>query len=82
MNLFNILFFKISLVEKKKNLKSEDCITFSIGEGTGCEFMSFYCAQNLGTNNIYFTDWICSEKNGRWIGDPMPYEEYTCCSKD
>ncbi len=32
------------------------CITFSVGSGTGCDWMCNYCATNLGTNNYYFTE--------------------------
>ena len=42
--------------------------------------MCDYCAENLGTNNFYFTDWICKNRNGICTGSPMSYEEYTCCT--
>lgn len=57
-----------------------DCITFTIGDDTGCQFMCDYCAENLGTNNFYFTDWICKNRNGMCTGSPTPWETYTCCT--
>ena len=58
----------IVLFSSKKTLKDQDCITFTIGDGTGCQFMCDYCSENLGTNNFYFTDWICKNKNGLYLG--------------
>ena len=81
MNFFNILLSFISLTSKRKN-SSGDCITFTIGEDTGCQFMCDYCSENLGTNKFYFTDWICKNKNGICYGNPKPYEEYTCCTEN
>ena len=43
--------------------------------------MCDYCAENLGTTDFYFTDWICTNKNGVCTGEPMPWETYTCCTK-
>ncbi len=82
MYLMNILSSLIVLFSSKKTLKDQDCITFTIGDGTGCQFMCDYCSENLGTNNFYFTDWICQNKNGVCTGEPMPWETYTCCSSD
>ncbi len=70
------IIFNKSVVKKSHG----DCITFTIGEDTGCQFMCDYCAENLGTNNFYFTDWICKNRNGICTGSPMAYEEYTCCT--
>ena len=80
MNFLNLLTSFIYMFSDKKKLNNQDCITFTIGEGTGCQFMCDYCAENLGTNNFYFTDWICKNRNGICTGSPMAYEEYTCCT--
>ena len=36
------------------------CINFQVGAGTGCDWMCNYCANQLGTNNYYFTSGVCS----------------------
>ena len=46
------------------------CITFSVGSGTGCDWMCNYCATNLGTNNYYFMhvsggNWMCRKSDCR-----------------
>ena len=82
MNLLTILYSFIYITSDKKRLGDQDCITYTIGEGTGCQFMCDYCAENLGTTNFYFTDWICQNKNGMRSGTPTAWETYTCCTKD
>ena len=60
---------------------SNKCITFSIGAGTGCDWMCNYCAANLGTNNYYFTDSVCMyEEEAGCVGNPIAGKSYTCCS--
>ncbi len=83
-NLFLLYNSLVGIIFSKSNSKrnQSDCISFTIGENTGCQFMCDYCAQNLGTNNFYFTDWICKNRNGICTGTPSAYEEYTCCSED
>lgn len=56
------------------------CVTFNVGPGTGCEWMCSYCANQLGTNNYYFTDGVCSYQEGGCVGSPVAGQEYTCCS--
>ena len=77
----NLIFTTIYILGKKE-CKENYCLTFTIGEDTGCNWMCDYCAQNLGTNNFYFTDWICTNNNGMCTGNPSAWEEYTCCSLD
>ena len=79
MKLLSSLFIVFS---NKKKLNGNECITFTIGEGTGCQFMCDHCYQNLGTDRFYFTDWICQNKDGICTGDPTPWETYTCCTED
>ncbi len=58
-----------------------NCVTFSLGQGTGCAWMCNYCATQLGTNNYYFTDNICTYKSGvGCVGSPAVGISYTCCS--
>lgn len=57
-----------------------NCINFSVGQGTGCAWMCSYCASSLGTNNYYFTDGVCSYQAGGCVGNPVAGKTYTCCS--
>ena len=83
MNFLKLLLFLPAVLTNSKVYDSEGyCITFMTGGEISCESMCNYCFENLGTNNFYFTDWICQNQNGRCIGDPSPYEEYTCCTSD
>jgi hypothetical protein len=56
------------------------CVTFSVGAGTGCAWMCSYCAQQLGTNNYYFTDGVCKYQTGGCAGSPQSGVQYTCCA--
>ena len=57
-----------------------NCISFSISEGTGCQWMCNYCANNLGTDNYYFTTDVCTYQEGGCVGTPQTGVTYTCCS--
>ena len=58
-----------------------NCITFSVGQGTGCDWMCNYCANQLGTNNYYFTDNVCTYQQGvGCVGNPYAGKSYTCCA--
>ena len=57
-----------------------NCVSFSVGQGTGCAWMCSYCANSLGTNNYYFTDSVCTYQAGGCVGNPMSGKTYTCCS--
>lgn len=81
MRFLSLIFSYLAIFQKKTKQNDEYCITFTIGEDTGCQYMCDYCAENLGTTDFYFTDWICKNKNGMCSGDPMPWETYTCCTK-
>jgi len=63
-----------------KIIPQNDCISFSVSAGTGCAWMCEYCANNLKTNNNYFTDSVCKYENGRCQGNPLAGKTYTCCS--
>ena len=41
-----------------------NCVSFTVSSGTGCAWMCNYCANQLGTNNYYFTDDICVYQSG------------------
>lgn len=64
----------------QKTLKSQTCIHFSVGPGTGCQYMCQYCADQLGTNNYYFTDGVCTYQTGGCQGNPLVGVTYTCCA--
>jgi hypothetical protein len=59
---------------------STNCVSFVVGNGTGCSWMCNYCANQLGTNNYYFTDGICKYEEGGCVGSPVEGNFYTCCS--
>jgi len=59
---------------------SNNCVSFIVGTGTGCGWMCEYCANQLGTNNYYFTDGVCTYESGGCVGSPVEGHTYTCCS--
>ena len=61
-------------------IPQNNCISFSIGSGTGCDWMCSYCANTLGTNNYYFTTDVCKYESGGCVGNPQTGVTYTCCS--
>jgi hypothetical protein len=56
------------------------CINFSIGPGTGCEWMCNYCASMLNTSNYYFSPQVCTYQSGGCVGNPLSGVVYSCCS--
>ena len=58
---------------------SNQCVTFTVGSGTGCAWMCGYCAAALGPN-YYFTDSVCTYSTGSCVGNPVAGKTYTCCS--
>ena len=59
---------------------SNGCVSFSLAAGTGCAWMCSYCANQLGTNNYYFTTPVCTYESGGCVGNPIAGVSYTCCS--
>jgi len=60
---------------------SNQCVQFSVSSGTGCAWMCNYCANQLGSNNYYFTDGVCTYQEGQGcVGSPISGKIYTCCS--
>ena len=58
---------------------SNQCVTFTVGSGTGCAWMCGYCAAALGPN-YYFADGVCTYSAGGCVGSPVAGKSYTCCS--
>ena len=56
------------------------CVSFSVGPGTGCDWMCTYCANSLGTSNYYFTTPVCAYQTGGCAGNPVAGVQYTCCA--
>jgi len=60
---------------------TNNCVQFSVTSGTGCAWMCNYCASQLATNNYYFTDGVCTYKEGQGcVGNPIAGKTYSCCS--
>jgi hypothetical protein len=65
----------------KRIMESNNCIQFSVTSGTGCAWMCNYCANQLGTNNYYFTDSVCTYQEGvGCVGNPIAGKTYSCCA--
>jgi len=87
MRLLGLLLSIFAVVSKGENMcditqhQNKNCIQFIVGSGTGCDWMCNYCANQLGTNNYYFTDNVCTYQEGQGcIGSPVAGNQYTCCS--
>jgi hypothetical protein len=80
MKILNTLFLLFTIFSIGQSTLSNNCVTFTIGQGTGCNWMCNYCADQLGTNNYYFTDSVCTYQTGGCVGNPISGKEYTCCS--
>ena len=77
-----VLFQSVSSEEKcyTNFPSSNSCLNFSVTYGTGCAWMCNYCATQLGTNNYYFTDNVCTYQEGvGCVGNPIAGKIYTCC---
>ena len=60
---------------------SNGCVQFTVSSGTGCAWMCNYCANQLGTNNYYFTDGVCTYQQGQGcVGNPIAGKTYSCCA--
>jgi hypothetical protein len=70
-----------SLSPELLSSQTNQCVQFSVSSGTGCEWMCNYCANQLSTNNYYFTDNVCMYQQGQGcVGNPIAGKMYTCCS--
>ncbi|MDA7464029.1 hypothetical protein N8996_04485 [Candidatus Poseidonia alphae] len=60
---------------------NNNCVSFSVGPGTGCNWMCQYCQDKLESTNYYFTDGVCRYQGGDvCTGNPIAGVTYTCCS--
>jgi len=58
---------------------TNQCISFTVGPGTGCAWMCAHCADALGPS-YYFPDGVCAYQSGGCVGNPLAGVTYTCCS--
>jgi len=78
---FSLFAFVNSEPESCKTSPTTHCVTFTVSQGTGCDWMCNYCANQLGTSNYYFTDNVCTYQDGvGCVGNPYAGKSYTCCS--
>ena len=70
----------ISAQQCATHLTQNNCVSFTVGQGTGCQWMCQYCANTLGTQNYYFTTPVCTYEAGGCVGSPQSGTTYTCCS--
>ena len=85
MKLSYLFLSILSLVNSDKKIckdiiKLDNCISFTVGEGTGCSWMCEYCQNNLDTTNYYFTDGVCKYEENGCVGNPQAGVTYTCCA--
>jgi len=79
--LFSIFITLLKAEELCQNKSPNNCVQFTVSSGTGCAWMCNFCANQLGTNNYYFTDGVCSYQEGQGcVGNPTAGNTYTCCS--
>jgi hypothetical protein len=84
--IYGLLFVLLTFTSGQTNeycgniVSQNNCISFSVGAGTGCQWMCNYCANQLGTNNYYFTNDVCTYETGGCVGNPQAGVTYTCCS--
>ena len=76
INLFGYVAFAQTCVRLPQN----NCVTFTVGSGTGCNWICNYCANTLGTPNYYFTTPVCTYEAGGCVGNPVSGVSYTCCA--
>ena len=84
LRLFSIVAGLVTVVSGGRYYVAPDgpnaCVNFQVGAGTGCDWMCNYCANELGTNNYYFTTGVCSYQSGGCVGSPSTGTTYTCCA--
>jgi len=80
LSLMALLFGAEAVRTDTSSSVSSNCATFTVGSGTGCNWMCNYCSSVLQTNNYYFTDGVCTYQQGGCVGNPVSGNTYTCCS--
>ena len=79
--IFLTIYLIVIKSEKECKQVVNGCTTFIVSSGTGCAWMCSYCSNNLGTNNYYFTDNVCTyQTDVGCVGNPIAGKSYTCCS--
>ena len=58
---------------------TNQCISFTVGPGTGCAWMCAHGADALGPA-YYFPDGVCAYQGGGCVGSPLAGVTYTCCA--
>ena len=61
-------------------VSNNNCITFLIGEGTGCDWMCNYCASMLNSSSYFFLPSVCTYASSGCVGNPQPGVSYSCCT--
>ena len=59
---------------------SNNCINFTVGSGTKCDWLCNYCATNLGEDDFYFPDNACTFEKGLCSGNLISGKSYKCCN--
>lgn len=73
-------FMLIGLTIAQKCTSSNNCVSFTVSDGTGCAWMCNFCASMLKTNNYYFTTPVCSWDVTGCVGNPVEGLTYECCA--
>jgi len=57
-----------------------ECVGFTVGPGTGCNWMCEYCEEQLKTTDYFFFDDVCKyNESGGCQGLPEAGKQYVCC---
>ena len=79
----SVVLLLLTVVNSQKEVcdvtPSNNCVTFTVSQGTGCAWMCNYCTSELGPT-YYFTTNVCKYEPGGCVGNPLPGVQYTCCS--
>ncbi len=76
----SLMFLSSSTLASSQSEVQNGCVSFTVGQGTGCDWMCNYCSTQLSTNNYYFTDGVCTYQTGGCVGNPISGKQYTCCA--
>ena len=80
--IFTIFLLQFTSIFAQVCELNTDCVSFTVSQGTGCQWMCNYCANALSTNNYYFPDNICTYQSGGCVGNPQSGVTYSCCKAD
>jgi hypothetical protein len=79
-NIFILTLLQFTSIFAKVCELNTNCISFTVSQGTGCQWMCNYCATALNTNNYYFLDNVCTYQSGGCVGNPQSGVTYSCCT--